>query len=449
MRRGYWIVLALVLALALGVLAAGCGTQTTTTSAPQTTEATTATTQGPETTAGPATSATSASSTTSTVAANTAPLKIGVAISLTGEAAAPCVQVKEAFETEADYFNSSGGINGRTVQLVFVDDRSVQDGAVAAIQSLIDQKVDIIVGPFAPWLMAGTRPLSEQAKILTINFGPATLDDLKDPAKYKYCFIPIYGADALANSITKAVVMHGVKNVLSVGDQITVDQDVLTLLGPALATAGVKYTKMTDSWAVSDTDVTPIANKIAAKAKEVKPDAIVLMRNPIHENVLHKDLRSLGVTVPIYSSGSASLPVVYAKAAGNDPANVAGDWVIGPAIVDPAQVPDTYPNKADLLAFIKRWQTKYPKEQGASIYLGHGYEIMHVIQQAVANATTQTEDGWVASMEKLDWWGCQGHIVFSPTNHVEPQPQQGLFLWQFVPGGGLKFISDLGGLPTQ
>ena len=106
-------------------------------------------------------------------------------------------------------------------------------------------------------------------------------------------------------------------------------------------------------------------------------------------------------------------------------------------------------DNAKRLELLNTWQTKYPKERGASIYLGHGYEIMHVIQQAVANAATQTEDGWVASMEKLDWWGCQGHIVFSPTNHVEPQPQQGLFLWQFVPGGGLKFISDLGGLPTQ
>ena len=47
--------------------------------------------------------------------------------------------------------------------------------------------------------------------------------------------------------------------------------------------------------------------------------------------------------------------------AGNDPANVAGDFAFGPAIVDPTKIPDAYPAKADLIAFVERWKADDPK----------------------------------------------------------------------------------------
>ena len=69
-------------------------------------------------------------------AANTAPLKFGIAISLTGDSAAPCEQIKQGFDTEAKFINANGGINGRQVELVYVDDQSKMDTAVAAIQTI-------------------------------------------------------------------------------------------------------------------------------------------------------------------------------------------------------------------------------------------------------------------------------------------------------------------------
>ena len=84
----------------------------------------------------------------------------------------------------------------------------------------------------------------------------------------------------------------------------------------------------------------------------MNPDAILLGSNPVHVNVITKNLRALGVTAPIYNQGSGAHPLVLLAPAGNDPANVAGDFCFGPAIVDPSQVPDSYPAKADLVAFV-------------------------------------------------------------------------------------------------
>ncbi len=437
MRNRYWVVLGLVLVLLLGVFAAACGEaeETTTTGAPST-----------ATTTAPSTETTAAPSTETTAAAT--PIKIGIAISLTGDSAAPCAQIKQGFEVEAKYINANGGINGRPVELVFVDDQSKMDTAVAAIQSLIDQKVDVIIGPFPQWTQAPTRPLTEQAGILHITFGPPTLAELhEDQTKYTYTFGPATGPDGCADAFAREMVADGKKNVLAVGDNMVISQETLKILEKSLPALGITYTLMTDSWGLGETDITPIANKIAAKAKSVNPDAIILASNPVHVNPMIKTLKSLGVTAPVYNQGSGSHPLPMFAPAGNDPANVAGNFTIGPAIVDPTKIPDEYPAKAELVAFIERWRADYgDKEPFASLFLGFAYDTIHLAEMAIKSAATQDSAGWAAAMLKVDWWGAQGHYVFSQTDRVGNHG--GFFQWQYTVDEGFKFVRDLNAIDS-
>jgi ABC-type branched-subunit amino acid transport system substrate-binding protein len=428
MRRGYWIALGLVLVLALGVFAAACGGETTTT-----TKGTTATTVGPATTVAP-------ESTTTTVA-DTSPLKFGVAISLTGASAAPCGQIKEGFETEAKYVNANNGINGRPVELVFIDDQSSMTGATAAIQSLVDQQVDVIFGPFPQFNQAATRPIAEEAGILQITFGPPVLAELNGTdTSYTYCFDPATGPDGCADAFLKEMLADGRKNVLCFGDQMTISQETLQVLSKSLPAAGIAATVMSDSYGLGEMDMNSIANKVQAKFHEVKPDAIIICSNPEPVNVLEKALHALGVNVPMYNQASAAHPVVLFAPAGNDPANVAGDFTIGAAIVGPDQIPDSYPAKQDLIAFVARWKADYPNEPFQSFFIGFAYDSFHQAEQAILTAETQDEAGWAAALAKLDWWGAQGHYVFSETDHVGGHG--GMMQWQYTPEG-FKFVRDL------
>ncbi len=348
MKRGYWMALALILVLVVGGFAAACGGGAeTTTTAPSTTAA-----PSTETTTSPS-SDTTTPSTDTTVAAG--PVRIGIAISLTGNGSAPCEQIKQGFETEAAYINANGGIKGRQVELVFIDDQSGMDTSVAAVQSLIDQKVDVIIGPFPQWTQPPTFDMTEEAGILQIAFGPPTEDMLK-AFPYKTVFAPATGADGCADAYVKEMLAEGKKNVLMVGDNMVISQDELKRLEKDLPAAGIQATLMGDTYGLDDTDFTPIANKIAAKARELNPDAIILGSNPVAVNPLTKALRGLGVKVPIYNQGSGSHPLPMFAPAGFDPAVVAGDYAMGPAIVDPTKVPDTYPAKAELVAFVERWR---------------------------------------------------------------------------------------------
>jgi branched-chain amino acid transport system substrate-binding protein len=433
MKRRYWIALGLVLLLGLGLFAAGCagmGEITTTT--------------GPTTTAGPPAPSTDtpAAPSTETTTADTTPLRFGIAISLTGESAAPCAQIKQALDTEAKYINNNGGINGRQVEMTYVDDQSKMDTAVAAVQSLADQKMDVIIGPFPQSTQAPTRPITEQAGILHLTFGPPTLAELnEDHTKYVYTFAPGTGPDGCSDAFLKEMVADGKKNVLGIGDQMVISQETLKVLKESLATTGVKFTLMSDSWGLGETDVTPIATKIAAKAKEVNADAIILASNAMHVNQMTKILRSLGVKAPIYNQASGAYPLVLLASADNDPANVAGDFAFGPAIVNPAVIIDTYPAKADLVAFVERWKADNPKEPFASLFLGFGYDTIHLAERAIKSAETQDQAGWAAAMEKVDWWGAQGHYLFSDADHVGNHG--GFMQWQYTVDQGFKFVRDL------
>ena len=448
MRKGYWVALALVLVLGVALFAAACGGSTTTTTA-----ATTATTAAPastETTAAPASTETTAApaSTETTAAANTSPVNIGIAISLTGDSAAPCGQIKEGFDTEAAYMNANGGINGRQVNLIYVDDQSKMDTAVAAIQSLIDKKVDVIIGPFPDFTQPSTFALTEKAQILQIAFGPPTAEMISKPSQFKFSFTPATGSDGCSDAFVKEMQADGHKIVLGIADQLTISGETLKALTTKLPAAGVQFTAMSDTYALSETDFNPIANKIAAKAKDVKPDAIILCSNPVAVNPLTKALRALGVKVPIYNQGSGAHPLPMFAGAGNDPAVVAGDYAIGPAIVDPSQVPDTYSAKQDLIAYVARWKAGAgAKEPFASLFLGFAYDTIHLAEQAIKTATDQTPAGYAAAMEKVDWWGAQGHYVFSATDHIGGHG--GFFQWQYTNGQGFKLVRDLNAMPAQ
>jgi branched-chain amino acid transport system substrate-binding protein len=59
---------------------------------------------------------------TATTTTQTGPVKIGVSVSLTGDASADGQAIKQGYQVWADYVNSHGGLLGHQVQMTFYDD---------------------------------------------------------------------------------------------------------------------------------------------------------------------------------------------------------------------------------------------------------------------------------------------------------------------------------------
>ncbi len=78
----------------------------------------------------------------------TGPIKIGVLVPLTGEAASWGQNLLAGAELAQKEINDAGGINGREIKLITEDDQCKAATGVSAINKLISvDKVSVIVGP--------------------------------------------------------------------------------------------------------------------------------------------------------------------------------------------------------------------------------------------------------------------------------------------------------------
>jgi branched-chain amino acid transport system substrate-binding protein len=104
---------------------------------------------------------------TSSAPANSTPIKIGFTVSLTGDFSDDGKAIQQGYQLWADNINAHGGLLGRQVQLVALDDASNPDQVTTDYQTLITtDKVDLTFGPFSTLL---TKP----ASVVTHRYGYA------------------------------------------------------------------------------------------------------------------------------------------------------------------------------------------------------------------------------------------------------------------------------------
>ena len=101
---------------------------------------------------------TQANSTTTTTSSSQGqnPIKIGISLSLTGDFNTDGQSTRQGYQLWADTINAQGGLLGRPVQLVILDDKSDPDQAAKNYETLIStDHVDLVFGPFSTLL---TKP---------------------------------------------------------------------------------------------------------------------------------------------------------------------------------------------------------------------------------------------------------------------------------------------------
>jgi len=103
-----------------------------------------------------------------------APIRVGGTMSLTGPLAQTAQLYKIASEIYVDRLNKGGGLMGRPVQLVLVDDQSKPDMARTLYEKLITvDKVDLLMGPYATGNILAAMAVAERygKMLLHSSFG--------------------------------------------------------------------------------------------------------------------------------------------------------------------------------------------------------------------------------------------------------------------------------------
>src|SRR3954471_23897564 len=113
------------------------------------------------------------------------PIKVGMSLALTGAGASPSKVINTALDIWRDDINARGGILGRPVQLVILDDQSTPSNVPNIYTKLITvDKVDLLIGPYATNFVAPAMPTIIQHKKLTISFTAIGINDKFQYDKY-------------------------------------------------------------------------------------------------------------------------------------------------------------------------------------------------------------------------------------------------------------------------
>ena len=298
------------------------------------------------------------------------PIKIGAVFAVTGKASwlgEPERNTVKMIEAEV---NAAGGINGRLIEIIVEDTVGLEPNTINAVKKLISKdNVVAIVGPSRSGTTMAIKPIIEEAGIPLVScaaaeaiVNPMAKWVFKTPQKDSDAAIRIF-EHMKASGVTKAAIITGTTGFGAAGR---------AQLKKHAPDHGIELVA-DETYGPADTSMEAQITKIKASGAE----AVVNWSIVDAQVIVAKNMRQLGMTIPLYQSHGFGNPK-FGEACGE-----AGDGIIFPAgrLLCVETLPDDNAQKAMLTAY----KSKYEAEFGdaVSTFGGHAYDAIWLVINAI------------------------------------------------------------------
>lgn len=119
------------------------------------------------------------------------PITIGISLPLTGDFTEPGQGIQRGYEVWAEDVNAAGGLLGRPVELIIVDDASDANRVVSDYERLItEEEVDLVFGPFSSRLVIPASDVAERYEMLFVEPAGAAPDVFNRGLQYLFYAAP-------------------------------------------------------------------------------------------------------------------------------------------------------------------------------------------------------------------------------------------------------------------
>ena len=216
---------------------------------------------------------------------------IGQSVALTGPGSSLAVPFHQGAKMYFDRLNAAGGIQGRKIELVTLDDRGNTQLAVANTKKLLEQGVLSLFGFYGSPQVTAIYPQIKDSDVLL--FAPMAAADEFRGAMYGnvYSVRPGYAEEAAA--IARHSETLGARRL---GILHATDSESLAALDSALRTMGSLGSNVVANAAVPTGAVANAVDKILA----AKPESILVIGDANGAAAGVRDLRAKGFRGPIY-----------------------------------------------------------------------------------------------------------------------------------------------------
>ncbi len=344
------------------------------------------------------------------------PVRLGAVLSVSGPASFLGEPEKDTIQMELEKINAAGGVLGRPVEVIILDDETDVNKAVLATDRLLKkERVSAIIGPTTAGTSLAVIGKAAAAKVPFVSCSAAE-KITKPVTPFVFKVAP---SDRLAAA---RILIHAKKQgykklaILTVSDGFgQAGREILKEIVPAEG-----FELVADEvFGPKDTDMTAHLTKIQGTA----PDAIICWGTNPGPAVVAKNRIQLGIKTPLYMSHGVASKKFIELAGG------AAEGLLFPAgkITAAEKLPDSDPEKPLLVSYAREYEGRF--KNPVSTFGGHGFDALHMIVKAIAAAGTDKPEAIRDALEKTAAFpGIGGIFTFTPEDHAGLTPDAFIML---------------------
>ncbi|WP_427113932.1 ABC transporter substrate-binding protein [Megasphaera sueciensis] len=328
-------------------------------------------------------------------------IKLGANLELTGNSASYGASAKNGIEMAVKEINDNGGLLGKKVEVDFADNRSEATEAANAMQKLLDDKVDLIVGPDTSSGVLACVSTADKEKIPLLTPFGTNPDITVDPATkqvrpyvFRAAFIDTFQGKVMATFVTNQ--LHAKTAAVYVDNSSDYSKGLQKFFVEEFQKSGGNVVA-SEAYLQKDTDFKAALTKI----KAANPDVIFVPGYYQEVGMIIKQAREMGITQPIVG-GDGWDSSKLAEIAGA--ANLENCYFANHYSAD-----DT---SEKVKTFVANYQKAYNQKADAPAALA--YDSVMIVAKAIKDANSIDKDKVREALGKIkDFDVVSGKITFN------------------------------------
>ncbi len=363
----------LVIALILGLIAAGCG------GAQEDTEK-------------------------SSSAEPKEPYKIGAIFDISGPGSSLGVPERDTVNMIVDKINEDGGIDGHPIELIMLDNKSNETEAALAAKSLIQKDVLAIIGCSTSGTTLAMLEGIQQAEIPLVS-AAASIRIVEPVNERKWVFKTAQSDSLVADKVAAYLKSQGLTKIAFASMNNAFGDSGKVEFEKAAAREGIEIVA-TEKFEQNDTIMTSQLTNI----KKANPQAVLAWAIPPSASSFTTNYKQMGLTMPlIHSHGIGNK--TFIELAGD-----AADGVVFPAgkLLVAEGLPNDDPQKQVLVEYATEFEAKYGPR---NTFGGHAWDALQIVLSAVEKAGPDRAKIRDEIERTTNFVGISGVFNMSPEDH--------------------------------
>ena len=224
-------------------------------------------------------------------------IKLGVIAGMSGPGTSYGIGIQQGAEMAVREINAGGGINGRKISLVVADDASNPAQSVTAMQRLVNEPVDLVVGGWGSSQVLANMEVSERAQLPYIVVGATNpkITTERNEWTFRVIFTDAVQAEQIAEAAVNQLGMKRIAVIHDSNDYGAGNRDVFV---ESLARHGVEPVAVV-SYQTADRDFTAQL----AQIRDVNADGIAIFGTIPAAPAIMNQARDMGIGARFIGTG--------------------------------------------------------------------------------------------------------------------------------------------------